>query len=131
MASSWNLVPGFNNLGESCEIVPVFSDFSKPSSRMTPSLGEVNPGTQKLNRLMQILDRFLFTSYNSVFLCTILLEKLNSLRDQDDIKLPVRKNLNISCPSWPLSKMMNEYALSPCFLGSRIHFPERGCHSGT
>jgi hypothetical protein len=47
---------------------------------------------------MQILDKFLFTSYHSTFFCTNSLEKLNSLRDLNGRKLPVRKNLNIYCP---------------------------------
>jgi hypothetical protein len=29
----WNRVPGFNNLGESWEIVPVFSDISNPGTK--------------------------------------------------------------------------------------------------
>ena len=47
---------------------------------------------------MQILDKFLFTSYHSTFFCTNSLEKLNSLRDLNGRKLPVQKNLNIYCP---------------------------------
>jgi len=145
----------------------------EPSSRVTPSLGEVNPGTEKLYWLMQILYKLLLTSYHSAIFCTISLEKLNSLHDLNGWKLQVRKNLNISCPFgmffWsysgqahpvfihiisagysvhlshpaslifqknrlavsPISKMMNESALYLSFLGSRIHFPEWGRHSGT
>ena len=87
-------------MGESWKIVPVFGDISNPGTKFqSDALARGSESwNEKLYKLMQILDKFLFTSYHSTFFCANSIEKLNSLRDLNGRKLQVRKNLNIYCP---------------------------------
>jgi hypothetical protein len=50
----WNRVPGFNNLGESWEIVPVFGDISNPGTKFQSDALAL--GSESWNRKIALIN---------------------------------------------------------------------------
>jgi hypothetical protein len=50
----WNRVPGFNNLGESWEIVPVFGDISNPGTKFQSDA--LARGSESWNRKIALIN---------------------------------------------------------------------------